>query len=145
MLEVRSRKWYGTAAFNHAAKLSVLVSTLCRYAGGAACGDSSNWWSLRDPRANIISGNGVAHCNLPKSSALSVNQQSQPSADGIVKASSIVTLLGCDISCQHRSKQVPIQDTVNKHGASPYLAAVASRPRFGCYSPLPAGACWGLL
>jgi len=64
MLEVRSRKRYGTAASNHASKLSVLVSTLCRYAGGAACGDSSNWWSLRDPRANIISGNGSAGVTL---------------------------------------------------------------------------------
>jgi hypothetical protein len=100
MLEVRSRKRYGTAASNHASKLSVLVSTLCQYAGGAACGDFSNWQLLRDPRASIISGNGMAYYNLPKSSALSVNQQSQPSADGIVKASSVVTLVDCDISCQ---------------------------------------------
>src|SRR5271170_5263847 len=42
----------------------------------------------------------MAHFNLPKSSALSVNQKAQPSADGIMKTSSIATLVDCDISCQ---------------------------------------------
>ena len=42
----------------------------------------------------------MAHFNLSKSSALSVNQKAQPSVDGIMKTSSIATLVDCDISCQ---------------------------------------------
>ena len=34
---------------------------------------------------------------------------------------------------------------MNVGGGGAELVCVASRPRFGYYSPLPTGACWGLL